>query len=144
MRGDEGRVRYELEGGGRVRDQMGCSVPSTVTDTRITSASTSKLFTSKVGTPQGNNNITHVLKKFRPALPRPTTPFTAEIPNEEAFADDADFFGQNYADNIIIKSQEFILRKILSYSQHGQDGVHINITKQKSVERSKDSRNTCR
>ena len=35
----------------------------------------------------------HALKKVRPTLPRPTTLFKAEIPNEVPYADDVDFIG---------------------------------------------------
>ena len=42
--------------------------------------------------------LEHALKEVRPTLPRPTTLFEEEIPNEVAYADDVDFFGQNYAD----------------------------------------------
>ena len=42
-------------------------------------------------------------------LPRPTSSFEAEIPNEVAYADDVDFIGQNYAD---IKEIQVALKKI--------------------------------
>ena len=68
--------------------------------------STSKPFTSNVGIPQGNSlssvlftiYLEHALKEARPTLPKPTTSFEAEIPNEVAYADDVEFNGQNYAD----------------------------------------------
>ena len=88
----------------------------TVIDTRINGTSTSKPFTSNVGTPQGDSlspvlfiiYLEHALKEVRPTLPIPTTPFEAEIPNEVAYADDVDFIGKNYAD--ITKIQE-VLKK---------------------------------
>ena len=52
--------------------------------------------------------LEHALKEVRPTLPKPTTPFEAEIPNEVAYADDVDFIGQDYAD--INKIQE-VLKK---------------------------------
>ena len=54
-------------------------------------------------------------------LPRPTSSFEGEIPNEVAYADDGDFIGQNYAD---IKEVRVALKKIPPYSQHGQDSTH--------------------
>ena len=42
--------------------------------------------------------LEHALKEVRPTLPRPTTSFEEEIPNEVAYADNVNFFGQNYAD----------------------------------------------
>ena len=42
--------------------------------------------------------LERALKEVRPTLPRPTTSFEEEIPNEVAYADDVNFFGQNYAD----------------------------------------------
>ena len=85
-----------------------------VIDTRINGTSTSKPFTSNVGTPQGDSlspvlftiYLEHTLKEVRPKLPRPTTPFGEKIPNEVAYADDVDFIGQNYAD--IKKIQEVL------------------------------------
>ena len=41
-------------------------------------------------------------------LPRPTSSFATEIPNEVAYADDVDFIGQNYAD--IKKIQEVLIK----------------------------------
>ena len=61
-------------------------------------------------------------------LPRPTSSFEAEIPNEVAYADDGDFIGQNYAD---IKEIQVALKKIPPLSQHGQDRVHINMKKRR-------------
>ena len=76
----------------------------TVIDTRINGRPTSisKPFSSNVRPPQGDS-IRPVLfiiylEHARPILPRPTTPFEAEISNEEVCADDADFIGQEYAD----------------------------------------------
>ena len=88
-----------------------------VIDTRLNGASTSRPFTSNVGTPQGDSlspvlftvYLEHTLKEVRPTLPRPTTSFEAEIPNEVAYADDVDFIGQNYAD--IKKIQEVLKKK---------------------------------
>ena len=80
----------------------------TVIDTRINGTSKSKPFRSNVnvGTPQGDSlspdlfivYLEHALKEVRPALPRQTTSFQAEISNEVAYADDVDFIEQNYAD----------------------------------------------
>ena len=39
-------------------------------------------------------------------MPRPTTIFEAEIPNQVAYADDVDFIGQNY-----IKKIQEVLKK---------------------------------
>ena len=73
--------------------------------------------TSDVGTPPPplpevlfTIYLEHALKEVRPTLPRPTSSFEEEIPNEVAYADDLDFVGQNYAD--IKKIHEF-LKKIL-------------------------------
>ena len=72
----------------------------TVIDTRINGTSTSKPFTSNVGTPQGDSlspvlltilYLEHALKEVRPMLPRPTSSFEAEIPNDVAYADIVDF-----------------------------------------------------
>ena len=52
--------------------------------------------------------LEHALKEVRPTLPRPTTSFDEEIPNEVAYADDVDFIGQNYAD---IKKIQEVLKK---------------------------------
>ena len=84
-----------------------------VIGTRINGTLTSKLFTINVGTPEGDSlspvlfiiYLEHALLKFRLTLPTPTTPFEAEIPNKEAYADDVDFSGQSYAD-IRYKIQE--------------------------------------
>ena len=89
----------------------------TVIDTRINGTSTSKPFTSNVGTPQGDSlspvlftiYLEHAVKEVRPTQPRPTNSFEEEIPNEVAYADDVDFIGQNYAD--IIKIQEVLKKK---------------------------------
>ena len=78
----------------------------TVIDIRVNDTSTSKPFTSNAGAPQGDSlsrvlfsvNLEHALKEVRPTLPRLTTSFEAEIPNEVAYMDDVDFIGQNYAD----------------------------------------------
>ena len=51
--------------------------------------------------------LEHALKEVRPTLPRPTSSFEAEIPNEEANADNVDFTGQNFADIKKIQFQEF-------------------------------------
>ena len=59
----------------------------TVIDKRINGTSTSKPFTSNVGTPQGdslspvlfNAYLEHALKEVQPSLPRPTTSFEAEL-----------------------------------------------------------------
>ena len=110
----------------------------TVIDIRINGTSISKPFTSNVGTPQGDSlspvlftiYLEHALKEVRPTLPRPTTSFEEEIPNEVAYADDVDFIGQNYAD---IKKIQEVLKKIPAQSQHGQDRVHINIKKRRRM-----------
>ena len=86
-------------------------------DTRINGTSTSKPFTRYEGTPQGDSlspvlftiYSEHALKEVRPTLPRPTTLFKAEIPNEVAYADNVDFIGQNYAD---IKKIQLVLENI--------------------------------
>ena len=73
----------------------------TVIDTRINGTFTSKPFTGNVGSPQGDRlspvlftvYLEHALKEVRPTLPRPTTSFEAETPNEVAYADDVDFIG---------------------------------------------------
>ena len=78
----------------------------TVIDTTRNGTSTSKPFTSNVGTPQGDSlspvlftiYLEHALNEVRPTLPRPTTSFEAEIPNEIAYATNVDFIGQNYVD----------------------------------------------
>ena len=46
--------------------------------------------------------------EVRPTLPRPTTSFEEEIPNQVAYADNVDFIGQNYAD---IKKIPEVLKK---------------------------------
>ena len=55
----------------------------------------------------------HALKEVRPTVPRPTTSFEAEIPNEVAYAENIDFIGQYYAD----------IKKIHDLGRHGQDRV---------------------
>ena len=52
--------------------------------------------------------LEHALKEVRPTLPRPTTSFEEETPNEVAYADDVDFIGQNYAD-VNMEKIEYIL-----------------------------------
>ena len=42
--------------------------------------------------------LEHAPKEVRPTLPRPTTSLEQEVPNEVAYADDVNFFGQNYSD----------------------------------------------
>ena len=72
---------------------------------RINGTSTSKPFTSNVGTPQGDSSspvlfsvyLEHALKEVRPTLPRPTISFEAEIPNKVAYADAVGFLEQSYA-----------------------------------------------
>ena len=62
----------------------------TVIDTRMNGTSTSKPSKSNVGTPQGDSlspvlctiYLEHALKEVRPTLPRPTTSFEDQIPNE--------------------------------------------------------------
>ena len=101
----------------------------TVIDTRKNDTSTSKLFTSNVGTPQGDSlspalftiYLEHALKEVRPTLPRPTTSFEEEIPNEVAYVDDVDFIGQNYAD--INKIQE-VLKNISLKSIRTRQSTH--------------------
>ena len=77
----------------------------------------SKPFISNLGTPERDRlslvlilllteYLEHALKEVRSTLPRPTTPFEAEIPNEVAYTDDVDFIVQNYAD--IKKIQEVL------------------------------------
>ena len=88
----------------------------TIIDTRINGTSTSKPFTINVGTPRVDSlspvpftvYLEHLLKEVRSTLPRPTTSFEAEIPNEVAYANDLDFIA-----------------------------VHINIKKQRRLKRSK-------
>ena len=90
---------------------------------------TSKPFTSNVGTPRGDNlspvlftlYLEHALKEVRPTLPRTTTSFEAEVPNEVAYADDVNLIGLNY--EAIKKIQEAVM-KIPALSQHGQDSTH--------------------
>ena len=78
-------------------------------------STTSKPFTSNVYIPQGDSLgpvlftvylEQYAFKEVRHTLPRPTTSFEAEIPNEVAYADDVDLFSQNYAD--IKKIQEYL------------------------------------
>ena len=88
----------------------------TVIDTRINGTSSTKPFTSNVGTPQGDSlspvlfiiYLEHALKEVRPTLAIPTNPFEEEIPNEIAYADDVDFIAKDYAD--VTKIQE-VLKK---------------------------------
>ena len=89
-----------------------------VIDARINGTSTSKPFTSNVGTSQGDSlspglftiYLEHALKEVRFTLPRPTTSFEEEIPNKVAYAVDIDFIGQNYAG--IKKIQEVLKNRL--------------------------------
>ena len=90
----------------------------TVIDTRINNGtSTSKQFTSNVGTRQGDSlnpvlftvYLEHALNEVRPTVPRPTSSFEAEIPNEVAYADNVDFIGKNYT---YVKKIQEVLKKI--------------------------------
>ena len=102
----------------------------TIIDTRIKGTSTSKPFTSNVGTPQGDSlspvlctiYLEHVLKEIRPTLPRPTTSFEEEIPNKEAYADDVDFIGQNYSE--IKKIQEVLKKNTSLKSTRTRQSTH--------------------
>ena len=77
----------------------------------------------------------------RPTLPRPTTSFEEEIPNEVAYADDVDFIGQNYAD--IKKIQEVLKKCQLKVNTDKTEYTSIK-KKRRRVERSKKSRITYR
>ena len=89
----------------------------TVIDTRINGTSTSKPFTSNVGTPQGDSlspvlftvYLDHACKESQPTLPRPTSSFEADSRNKVAYVDDVDLIGRNYAD---VKKIQEVLKKI--------------------------------
>ena len=90
----------------------------TVIDTRINGTSTSKPFTSNVGTPQGDSlspvlltilYLEHALKEVRPMLPRPTSSFEAEIPNDVAYADVVDFIDKTV--QILRRSKKLFKKK---------------------------------
>ena len=109
----------------------------TVIDTRINGTSTSKPFTSNVGTPQGDSlspvlftiYLEHALKEVRPTLPRPTSSFEEKIPNEVVYADDVDFILKKYQLKVNTDKTEY---------------TSFNIKKQRRMERSKKSRITYR
>ena len=78
---------------------------------RINGISTSKPFTSNVGTPQGDSLspllfTVHLEQALKEVGLRPTTSFEAEIPNEVAYMEDVDFILRNYAH--IMKIQEVL------------------------------------
>ena len=65
--------------------------------------------------------LEHALKEVRPTLPRPTSPFEAEIPNEVAYADYVDCIGQNYAD---IKKMQEVLKNTSLKSTRTKQSTH--------------------
>ena len=102
----------------------------TVIDTRINGTTTSKPFTSNVGTSQGDSlslvlftvYLEYALNKVQLTLPRTTSSFEAEIPNEVAYTDSVDFIRKNYADIKEIQFQDHLLKVNTDKTEYSEEG----------------------